>query len=79
MSKSIHDIALDYFIANQDELVAKYNGKCLLLHGACVVGAFDSMNEADLEGIRRFGDGNFSLQNCVPGKEAYSCWINIFQ
>ena len=43
MSKSIHDIALDYFIAHQDELVAKYNGKCLLLHGAEVVGAFDSI------------------------------------
>lgn len=78
-TKSIHEIALEYFIAHQSELVEKYNGKCLLLRGAEVVGAFDSMNEADHEGIRLFGDGNFSLQNCVPGNEAYTCWINVFQ
>lgn len=77
--KDIHDIALDYFIEHQNELVEKYNGKCLLMRGAEVVGAFDSMLDADLEGIRLFGDGNFSLQNCVPGEEAYTCWINIFQ
>lgn len=77
--KNIHDIALEYFIAHQKELVDKYNGKCLLMRGEKVVGAFDTMNEADLEGIRQFGDGNFSLQNCIPGKEAYSFWINIFK
>ena len=78
-TKSIHEIALDYFIEHQNELVEKYNGKCLLMRGAEVVGAFDSMNDADIEGVRLFGDGNFSLQNCVPGKEAYTYWINVFQ
>lgn len=78
-TKTIHDIALDYFIAHQSELVEKFDGKCLLMRGSEVVGAFDTMNEADLEGIRLFGDGNFSLQQCVSGKAAYSCWINIFQ
>ena len=73
--KNIHDIALEYFIAHQKELVDKYNGKFLLMRGAKVVGAFDTMNEADLEGIRQFGDGNFSLQNCIPGKEAYTSWM----
>lgn len=78
-TKSIHEIALDYFIEHQNELVSKYNGKCLLMRGAEVVGAFDSMLDADLEGIRLFGDGNFSLQNCIPGEKAYTVWINIFQ
>lgn len=45
------------------------------MRGAKVVGAFDAMNEADLEGIRQFGDGNFSLQNCIPGKEACTSWM----
>ena len=49
------------------------------MRGAEIIGAFDSMNDADLEGVRLFGDGNFSLQNCIPVEEAYSCWINIFQ
>lgn len=78
-TKTIHDIALDYFIAHQSELVEKYNGKCLLMHGADIVGAFDTMLDADVEGIRLFGEGNFSLQNCIPGKEAYTVWTNIFQ
>lgn len=49
------------------------------MHGADIVGAFDTMLDADVEGIRLFGEGNFSLQNCIPGKEAYTVWINIFQ
>ena len=79
MTKSIHEIALEFFIAHQAELVKKYDGTCLLMRGSEIAGVFDSMNDADMEGIRLFGNGNFSLQKCISGQEAYTCWINIFQ
>ena len=68
----IHSEALDYFIEHQDELCEKYNGKELLLHGASFVGAFDTLHDALEEGSKLYGRGNFSVQRCMPGPEAYS-------
>jgi len=71
----IHKVALDFFIEHQEELVAKYNGKQLLMHGAEVVEAFDDLGTAYDAGLKRFGAGNFSLQKCIPGEEAYTAYI----
>lgn len=71
----IHKIALDFFIEHQEELVAKYNGKQLLMHGAEVVEAFDDLETAYNAGLKLFGAGNFSLQKCIPGEEAYTAYI----
>lgn len=71
----IHMKALDYFKAHQDELVEKYCGKELLLHGDELIGAYDSVGEAYSEGVGMFGEGNFSLQTCIPGEEAYTVTI----
>jgi hypothetical protein len=68
----MHELALNYFIEHQDELCAKYNGKELLMRGAHIIGAFDSVGDAWEEGCRRFNPGEFSLQTCIPGKEAYT-------
>ena len=76
MVDSIHKKALDFFIEHQEEFVEKYNGKELLLHGAELVGAFNSISEAYREGISRFGAGNFSLQKCIPGEDAYT--VNVY-
>ncbi|MDR2592015.1 MAG: hypothetical protein LBC59_04330 [Chitinispirillales bacterium] len=70
--QNIHESALNYFIEHQEELCEKYNGKELLMCGACVVGAFDTLHEAADEGRKRFGSGNFSVQKCIPGEEAYT-------
>ena len=72
----IHTLALNYFIAHQDELVEKYCGKELLFHGEELVGAYDSVGEAFDQGCRTFGAGNFSLQTCIPGEEAYTATIS---
>ena len=37
---------LDWYIANQQELSAKYNGRILLIVDQKLVAAFDSMTEA---------------------------------
>ncbi|MCL2282724.1 MAG: hypothetical protein FWC26_05340 [Fibromonadales bacterium] len=69
---NIHKLALNYFIKCQKELCKKYNGKELLMHGAKVIGAYDSFHEAAANGRRLFGSGNFSVQECIPGEEAYT-------
>jgi len=43
-----------------------------------VAGVYDSAEEAFLEGKKRFGSGNFALQTCLPGEEAYSVSISPF-
>jgi hypothetical protein len=73
--QNIHNLALNYFIEHQKELCAKYSGKELLMHGARVVGAFDTLHDAAEEGRRLFGSGNFSVQECIPGEEAYTVYI----
>jgi hypothetical protein len=78
MATDIYHSALAYFIANQDELCEKYSGKELLMTADSVAGAYDSAEEAFLEGKRRFGSGNFALQTCLPGEEAYSVSISPF-
>jgi len=61
-----------YFIDNQDKLVHLYNGKYLVIKGDTVVGIFNTEIEAYLESVDKFGLGNFLIQKCVPGKEAYT-------
>ncbi len=67
---------LEFFKANQDELVKRYDGKQLVIRLCEVVAAFDSVGEAFDFGCRNYGAGNFSLQRCVAGECAYSCEIS---
>ena len=63
---------LEYFIANQDELCSKYNGKHLLINKQQVDSVYNNAYDAYTEGIKKFVPGEFSLQYCIPGKEAYT-------
>ena len=48
------DTELKYFIAHQDELVSKYQGKTLVIRGEHVEGAYDSALAAYIEGQKQF-------------------------
>lgn len=74
MNKYDHGKDLSFFIANQDELVEKYNGKILLIHNQEVFDAYESNLQAYQNGIEKYGEGNFSIQRCIAGEEAYT-WI----
>jgi len=63
---------LKYFMKNQNELCNKYGGLVLLLRNATVVNAFNSLREASDKGKEMFGYGNYSIQPCIEGEEAYS-------
>nr|DAE42717.1 MAG TPA: hypothetical protein [Caudoviricetes sp.] len=61
-----------YYLDNQDELVKKYDGKYLIICDNNVVNAFSSENEAYMYAKEKYGLGNFLLQLCTKGPEAYS-------
>lgn len=63
---------LNFFIAHQEELVGKYRGKILVLVGEEVVGVHNTYLEAYNEARKRYEDGTFMLQLCIPGPEAYT-------
>lgn len=67
---------LDFFITNQDRLVAQYRGKVLVIKGQEVVGAYETALEAYREAKKDFELGTFMLQPCVAGPQAYTVTIS---
>jgi hypothetical protein len=63
---------LDWYIANQKELSAKYNGKVLLIVDQGLVAAYDSMADAYTAALKTYALGTFSLQPCSPGPDSYT-------
>jgi hypothetical protein len=61
-----------WYLANQDELVKTYNGKHLVIVDKKVVDAYDTHAAAYLNAEKKYGLGNFILQECTPGNEAYT-------
>ena len=62
----------DYYRAHQDEFVALYDGKYIVMLGKKVQGAFDTSGEAYDFGIANFELGKFLLQKCSPGPKDYT-------
>lgn len=63
---------LDWYIANQADLSAKYDGKVLLIVDQRLIAAFDSMAEAYTAALKMYAPGTFTLQPCSPGPESYT-------
>jgi hypothetical protein len=66
---------LEWYIANQAELSAKYNGKVLLIVDQKLIKAFDTMQEAYTEALKSFSPGTFSLQPCSPTADSYTLML----
>lgn len=67
---------LIYFKAHQKELVKKYNKKFIVIIGDQVVGSYDTIDKAYTESSKKHELGTFFIQQCLPGKEAYSQSFN---
>ena len=63
---------LDWYIANQRELSAKYNGKVLLIVDQKLMEAFASMESAYHTAIKSYAPGTFTLQPCSPDQDSYT-------
>jgi len=61
-----------YYLDHQDEMVAKYNGKVLVIKGEEVIGVFDDEVNAVLETAKIHPRGTFLVQRCTPGPDAYT-------
>ena len=57
-----------YFLAHQDELVAKYNGKYVVIKGERVLGAYDDQPSAIAETRKQHELGSFLVQKAGAGK-----------
>lgn len=62
----------DYYLSHQDELVDKYNGKFIVITADGVAGDYDSDEDAYFEAVEKYGLGNFIVQYCTAGKDAYT-------
>ena len=61
-----------YFIDHQDELVAQYSGKVVVIKDCQVIGTYGSDLEAINETKKTHPVGTFLVQLCKSGKETYT-------
>jgi len=61
-----------YYLAHQDELVKRHNGKFLVIRDEQVVGVYSSEFEAIEEARKTFPLGTFLVQKCEPGSQGYT-------
>ena len=66
------DEEFQYFLDNQEALVAKYPDKVIVIVGSEVVGAYDSHQEAVSAALKQYERGTFLVQECKPGPDAYT-------
>ncbi len=66
---------LDWYIANQQQLSAQYNGKILLIVDQKVIEAFNSMQEAYTVALKSYPVGTFTLQPCSPDTDSYTLML----
>lgn len=62
----------DFYLANQEELLKKYQGKFIVIKEEKVIGVFDSELEAYSSTIKTEEAGTFLIQECQPGNENYT-------
>ena len=62
----------DFYLANQDEMVAKYDGKVIALKDGEVLGAYDDELTAIAETRKSHELGTFLIQRVSEGDEAYT-------
>ena len=61
-----------YFKDHQETLVSQYDGKCLVIIGEQVIGAYGSELEAYEATKKIHPVGTFLIQRCLSGKECYT-------
>lgn len=66
----------EYFIKNQDSLVAQHQGKVVVIKDQEVIGVYDSPWEAYVATVKEHELGTFLIQACEPGPKAYTAYVH---
>ncbi|MGD0016547.1 MAG: hypothetical protein ABSC38_03395 [Verrucomicrobiia bacterium] len=61
-----------YYLEHQDELVAKYKGRVIVIKDGAVVGDYDNEIIAVQETQKVYPLGTFLIQRCEPGRANYT-------
>ena len=61
-----------FYLTNQNDMVAKYDGKVVVIKNREVLGAYDSELAAYTETIKHHEEGTFLIQRVSEGEEAYT-------
>jgi hypothetical protein len=62
----------DYYLANQTQLVEKYNGRFVVIKGERVIGDYEDLPTAVKETSKHHQLGTFLVQKVEPGSGAYT-------
>jgi len=62
----------EYYLANQSEMVVKYNGKFIVIKDQKVIGDYDDELTAINETQKTHKIGTFLVQKVEPGTAAYT-------
>lgn len=62
----------DYYLANQAEIVAKYNGRYVVIKNRRVIGDYPDLPTAVSETSKHHQLGTFLVQKAEPGERAYT-------
>ena len=61
-----------FYLANQAEMVKKYNGKFIVIKNRKVIGVFDDKGTAVEETAKKEELGTFLVQQVEPGEGGYT-------
>ena len=69
---SVLEKEFNYYLANQDEMVRKYDGKVVVIKDLSVIGVYPTELDAVVETQRTHEVGTFLIQKVSEGSEAYT-------
>jgi hypothetical protein len=75
MDKRLRD-AFDYYLAHQDEMVQKYNGRVVAIKDRRVLGDYSDRTTAIQQTAKTEKLGSFIVQKVSPGEEDYTITLN---
>jgi hypothetical protein len=62
----------DWYIEHQDELVARYNGRVVVIKNGEVLGDYADQSSAIAATVKTHALGSFLVQRVSPGKDGYT-------
>jgi len=62
----------EFYLKNQDNLVKQYAGRYIVIKDEKVIGDYKTTIEALEESKKKYEEGTFLIQLCVPGRDAYT-------